>query len=199
MHTPTTSLLPYLSSVFHVQLQRMWAARMPSRCKEVYMYPMIRGTDNNVHDRKLICSERFMQLVTFCIDEITEDLCFMDKEHEIYMQQVHNGCIVHHGKMFLRYNFPFASISAVGPGLNIVRDRWTFWIIMQHSLILCCFQFVLCTIFHIPFDLKKQDDIPSNVNHLANLDRFRYLHQVTVEWCNLIFSYTWDFVMPSPF
>ena len=70
------------------------------------MYPMIRGTDNNVHDRKLICSERFMQLVTFRIDEITQDLCFMDKEHEIFMQQVHNGCIVHHGKMFLCYNLP---------------------------------------------------------------------------------------------
>ena len=91
------------------------------------------------------------------------------------MQQVHNGCIVHHGKMFLRYNFPFASISAVGPGL---KDE-LFEIIMQHSLILCCFQLALCTIFHITFDLKKQDDIPGNVNHSANLDRFWYLHQVT--------------------
>ena len=38
--------------------------------------------DNNVHDRKSICSECFVQLVTFCMDEITEDLCSMDKVHE---------------------------------------------------------------------------------------------------------------------
>ena len=35
--------------------------------------------------------------------------------------------------------------------------------------------------------------------HTRNFDRFRYPHQVSAVWCNLIFSYTWDFVMRSSF
>ena len=75
--------------------------------------------------RKFIRSKSFVQLKTFCADEITVDGCSMDRAYEARMQWGHNGCIAFSNgwQDLFTFYILFASVSAVGPGLYCVRVR----------------------------------------------------------------------------